>query len=307
MKKRLQNKVAEGKFALPVVSVYAALACLAAGFWQQELWPQLAALTLSAYLMVELNNRNVLIRIYSRMVSCSFLMLSVMAAFLMPSLPGAVVQICFITFYLLLFQAYQDRRASGSVFYAFAALGMASMVFVQILYFVPLFWLLMLFNIYTFSGRTFSASLLGLLLPYWFVGAYDMFNGDYAHLPEHFGRLGDFGPFFDISQMDVHRVVTILFVALLAITGSVHFLRNSYQDKIRTRLLYEIFILIDVCTLLFLILQPQYCDFLLGIMIVNTAPLVGHFLALTSTRVTNIAFFVILLSTLVLTAYNLWI
>ena len=48
----------------------------------------------------------------------------------------------------------------------------------------------------------------------------------------------------------------------------------------------------------------RHLPFLLRLLIINTAPLIGHFLALTRTRFTNIAFFVIVAVTFLLTAYN---
>jgi hypothetical protein len=41
-------------------------------------------------------------------------------------------------------------------------------------------------------------------------------------------------------------------------------------------------------------------------MIIAVSPLIGHFLALTKTKITNIAFIVITIAVLVLTAFNLW-
>ena len=62
----------------------------------------------------------------------------------------------------------------------------------------------------------------------------------------------------------------------------------------------------NLATALFIALQPQHYDVLIRIMFVCTAPLIGHFLALTHTKVTNIAFFLIVIVTLVVTGYNLW-
>jgi hypothetical protein len=101
--------------------------------------------------------------------------------------------------------------------------------------------------------------------------------------------------------------VTFAFMVLISIVGIVHFLRHSYNDKIRTRMLYEIFITIDICCMVFIVLQPQHYDCVLHIMIVNTAPLIGHFIALTRTRLTNIFFITLMIVVLLITAYNLWI
>lgn len=120
--KRFQNKVAESRISLPITAVYALLVCLGCGFWEQQLWWQFAVLAVSSFLMMELNNANALIRIYSRMVSCSFIAFVVMAKFLLVSLPCGIVQLFFIAFFLFFFKAYQDKRATGTVFYAFAHL-----------------------------------------------------------------------------------------------------------------------------------------------------------------------------------------
>ena len=45
---------------------------------------------------------------------------------------------------------------------------------------------------------------------------------------------------------------------------------------------------------------------LTGLAIINTTPLIGHFIALTSTRYTNIYCGILLAATLLLTIYNLW-
>jgi hypothetical protein len=59
--------------------------------------------------------------------------------------------------------------------------------------------------------------------------------------------------------------------------------------------------------MVFIVLQPQHYDCVLHIMIVNTAPLIGHFIALTRTRLTNIFFITLMIVALLITAYNLWI
>ena len=81
---------------------------------------------------------------------------------------------------------------------------------------------------------------------------------------------------------------------------------KHHDDKIRIRLLYGAFMWMCLTTTCFIFLQPQHYDILIRILIINTAPLLGHFLALTRTRQTNIAFFVIIAFTILITGYNLW-
>ena len=58
--------------------------------------------------------------------------------------------------------------------------------------------------------------------------------------------------------------------------------------------------------MVFLLIQPQHEDLMLRVIIITTSPIIGHFIALTRTWITNIAFFVILGIALLLTIYNLW-
>lgn len=302
----MQNIIAENRYALPVTAVLAALILLLSGQPWQQLWQTVGLLAVSALLMVELNNAYALIRIYSRMVSCSFLAIMVMASFLHTHSAILIVQLCTIIFYLTIFHAYQDKQATGWVFYAFLSIGIASLFFVQILYFVPILWLLLLFNINALSARTFCASLFGLLLPYWFIGGYAVYIGRSEELLSHFLALSRFEQPLDFQSLNPHQLLTACFVLLLMVIGSIHFIRNSFHDKIRIRMIYETFIIMSVSTLLFMVLQPTHFDFLLSIFIVSTAALTGHFISLTHTRLTNIAFIWMILTTILLMVYNIW-
>ena len=94
--KRTQNRVAESRLTLSAVMVYAIAVWLAGGLLQQQLWPQLVCFLLSTYLMVVLNNSNALIRVYSRTISCSFIILTCAANFLFSSFAGAFFTLCSI-------------------------------------------------------------------------------------------------------------------------------------------------------------------------------------------------------------------
>jgi hypothetical protein len=306
--KRFQNRIAESRYALPFMLMFSTLVWVAGGLtYDQQLWAPYACTLVAAYLMVELNNINALLRIYSRMVSCSFLALTSLAAFQFSSLQGSIAQLCFVVFYICLFHAYQEKRGAGWVFYAFFCLGMASTVFVQIVFLVPFLWLILGRYLMALSARTFWASILGIIAPYWFVVVYYLGTNRMDDFVAHFVELGHFSPLFDYSSVSEHQIITFLFVALLALIGTIHFLRRSFLDKIRTRMLFHIFIHVNVLIVVFIILQPQHFDVLLKLMMVNTSILIAHYIALTRTRTTNISFYFMIAAALFLTIYNLWI
>lgn len=309
--KRLQNRIAESRFALPVTAVYATAAWLAGGLILNNSYLEFATFAVSAYLMAELNNRHALIRMYSRMVSCSFLVLSTLAASVLnnPAKAAAspniwIVQLCFIVAYLFLFSSYQDKRAQGKMFYAFMAIGVASTQFVQALFFVPLLWVLMATNLMAFSSRNLWASIIGLTVPYWFYGGYFALTGNINYLTAHFAPGAWLKPLFITGGADAATIVTTAFTATVTVIGAVHFIRNSYKDKIRTRMLYEMLITVTAFCLAFMLLQPGHLPMLMGILIIHSSILAGHFFALTSTRLTNITFCVLTAAAVALTAVN---
>ena len=290
---------------LPTTAVYGVAACVALGTVAKGMWVQAILLALSTLMMVELNNSCVLIRIYSRMVSCSFLVLTLMASFLFPATEIGVFTLAFITFYVFFLRAYRNREAIAPIYTAFLALGIASIPYVGIFYFVPLFWLLMVIRLQAFSVKTFFASLLGLVTPYWFIAGYYVYVADYETPLRHFQELTDVELqtiiHFPIAQ---NQLITLLFVVGLTITGISHFLRQGYMDKLRTQMIYELFMAVTLFTAVLLVLQSQHFGFLLSILIIHAAIFIGHFIALTRTKTTNIAFIAILVLTLALTVYN---
>lgn len=284
---------------------YGLLISLAAGLFTEALWLNFALLFASVVMMVELNNGNALIRIYSRMVSCSFLVMTTMSLFLFRTVDVAVVQITFIAFLLFLLRSYQAPNATGLTFYAFCSLGIASVVFPQILLYLPALWIVMAIYMQNFSPRTFLSSILGVVAPYWFVAAWLIYTGKFAWLGTHFIAALQFETPFYLARVRPHEWLTFAFVLLCAIIGSAHFIIYSYQDRIRIRLIYEMFIVLDGITMFFAIAQPQHFDCLLGISIVLTAPIIGHWLALTSSKLSNIVSMMLAAGAFMLTIYNL--
>ena len=305
-KKRLQNKIADSRFSLPTTATLIALIWVAVGFMVGNIWVEFAFTAVSTLLMVELNNRNALMRTYSRMVSCSFLVLTTMLSLPTPSLKSHIVTLCFIAFYLIIWNGYQDRHSSGWTFYAFSCIGLASLVFIQIGYYVPLLWLTMMTFTNSFSIRTFIASILGLLVPYWFTVGYYFYTDNIPALIDHFTGFIDYHELFDYSTVTNHQVVNLTFIILMGIIGTIHFIRTSYADKIRTRMIYESLILLNFTSVVFLILQPQHAEEIGGIIIVNTAPIIAHFITFTKGKLTNITFITMLALTAIILMYNIF-
>ena len=311
--KRLQNRIAESGLVLPLMSLYALVVWLLAGLLRHWWWPQLACFILSAYLMVELNNANSLLRVRSRMVSGVFIGLSCTMSFLFGSLSGALVQLFFIASLLLLFSLYQSPQLLGRIFYAFLLLGLSSLLSVYMLLLVPLLWLLMATHLQSMTWRGLFASLIGLVTPYWFVSLWFILQRDFTLPAAYFAALTAFIPPPDAyaaafaDPWALGRLLAYVLTAVLSVVGVVHFWRQGIDEKIRTRLLYGFFAWLTAALLLLVALQPQLYDPLMRMALVCASPLVAHFMTLSSSRLTNIAFFVILAAALAVTAAGLFL
>jgi hypothetical protein len=202
--------------------LYGTVIWLLAGLFQAQWWVQFACFILSVLLVMRINSKNLLIRIYSRSVSVAFIFLSCAAVFLFPSWTGGLVQLCCIAALMLLFDSYQDQMAVGKAYYAFLLLGISSMLDANIIFYLPLLWIMMKIIVYALSWRTFFASLLGLATPYWFMIGWLMWqkNGDLQAIVSLFA-VQDILQFpFGFSSTPLSYQLIMAFSTLLMIIGS---------------------------------------------------------------------------------------
>lgn len=309
--KRFQNRVAEGGLALPVTAAFTVVVWLLCGLLRSGLWPQLACFAVTVYLLIELSNQNALLRVRSRMVSCTFMSLSCTACFLFPSLSGGIFLLCMVAALLLLLSTYQDNRALGRTFYSFVFVSLASMTFVQTLFFVPVLWILMTIRLQSMSLRMWMASVIGLLTPYWFALLWLIYQRDFTPLTDHLALLTSFSHPLGLPLQwegeggGSSPLFSFLFTLILTVAGLVHFWHHSYEDKIRTRQLYGFFSVLSLLTLLLIALQPQLFNPLMRLTFICVSPIIAHFLTLTSTRWTNIAFITVVIAAWGITAFSI--
>ena len=262
------------------------------------------SIALYAFFNLSNDGAQQLIRIFSRMVSCCYMALTTMATFQFVSIRAASVALCIVGSYTCLFRCYQDKYSQGWVFYGFLCLGLSSIVWVQTLYYVPIVWILMRTRLQATSVRNYISSIFGLLLPNIVALSVVLYQSEWQVVARHFGELLTFGSFANYWLLSINQILTGAWIMLCAIIGTVHYLRKRRSDSIRTRMLYSFFVQINILSILFLCLQPQHFDAILGIIIASTSPLIAHFFALTNTKFTNFTFKFLTLGTLAITVFN---
>lgn len=306
MANRLQHKIACSRYAFPLTNVYACGIWLFGGLLQHQLWVPFILMLVTTVVMAELNNQHALIRTYSRMLSCSFLIMSASTLPIFFDIESGIIQLCMALTYFYLFKAYQNKMAIGSVFNAFFFIGLASVWFVQAIFLLPLWWLALRFYIVGMSWRTFFASLIGVITPYWFLSGYYIYQDSFELLIEHFMQLCTFGTLAHLNELTHIELITFGFISILGIIGFLYFITNSSKEKIRIRLLFASFALMMISTIAFIILQPVHYPYLLPMLIVSVAPFIGHYLTFSGSRLSAITSLVIVTLTLIITAYQIW-
>ena len=148
----------------------------------------------------------------------------------------------------------------------------------------------------------------GLILPYWFMAGYFLYMEDFGRFTGHFRELILFQPIYyeNYRNFDFLQISTIGLVIAFTIIAALHGIRTSFNDKIRTRMFY-----ISSSHKNFLSYCSWPCNryiskFFLGLLVMNSAPILSHYFALTSKRFTDAVFILFLFMFAALSFLNIW-
>lgn len=307
MRLTFQKSVAGSQMTLPIVSALVTLVWLffpsdstsvdagEYGLWTyvpatlMDGWTSriisLAIAALSVYIVAELNNTHVLLRISSRMISSSFAFLLGILVCFHALQPALVIMFVMLLSYTFFFHMYQSLDPIPP-FLTFLIISTASLLMPKLLIIVIVYWICMIY-MRAFSMRSFIASIIGLILPYWILSAVAYVLGEYDLLIHYYQAFTTF-QLPDYSVLTFQRLAMLAIVFIFYATGVVDFYINSFQDKTRTRIIYNVLVFHGLFVLIILFAMPQYFMVLLALLAIDSAILFGHFVALTYNRFTHL-------------------
>ena len=302
-RKQFQYYLATGKMTFPVAVIF----CLAmTGLHFQELTdllPLIAAGT-TAYLLIELNTSFALIRTRTTLHASLFLFFYSGSQFLHTYSHEIWIPLLFVAGIYFLFQSYESPYASIPVFHSFLCLGLGSLSFPYLLYLTPLVYLFMTM-LRSFNVRCFFAGIIGITLPYWFLLCYCLYMGNVGDVFLPFIQLAD-PPHIDYSGMSTAEAVTGGALLLLTATSSIQLFNKRYQDKVQTRIMLRITLLMGIAALILAVLIPAHFKAAITILLVVYAIVNGHLLALTYNKFTHILSWTTLGIWISVTLFNVW-
>lgn len=236
--------------------------------------------------MAEFNNKFILLRISSRMLSSTLAVLLTMCTFLHTFQSAHIILALTMTAYFPLFFSYQRTDSMPMIYIAFLLLSVASLFFPKFLFFTPFFWVALI-ALRAFTPRTLCASILGIATPYWilFSSAYIFgnFNSIYAHF------IGDFRPSLpDYTYWSIHHWLSLALVVTMGMAGSINFYMRSHLDKTRTRTYIHVGIILFVASTILLLWETPHFNEIFPLLIINSSILAGHHLAQEYSRLSNI-------------------
>lgn len=306
--RRIQKEISTSRLTWPITALITLLFWFIAWLEDNVTFLPLVLLIATGMLMMWINHLFALIKVFSRMIASSYLAFTT-AFLIVPDIGGSqlravFIQFCLVSFLILFFSCYQYRKAQGIILYAFLMIGIASLFFKQMLFFVPLLWILTGYCMVTFSAKIWMSSMFGIGLPYLFTYTYYLLAG-VPSAEQTLIHNWEFCRAFDFSDVSSNLKLSFVSATLLTIVGLIHLIKEGHKDKVRTRLMYQIFIALAIFAFLLCFLQPHHMAAYVAVMLVSVSAMIGHFCAMTDSKRTNYIFIGIVAFNYLITLYNL--
>ncbi|GHV52716.1 hypothetical protein FACS1894181_16020 [Bacteroidia bacterium] len=188
---------------------------------------------------------------------------------------------CLILAFYQILTTYHNTNVIPQIYNSALLIGAGSLLWVHILWFVPVFW----YGMYSFKSmtlRTFLAFLTGLATVYWFLLGWCVWTEDFSFFSIPFASLLKTGfPAFGLGPVDWLSMGCLLSVGLLAV---VNILLHEYDDSLRTRQFLFFIILFGIVPFgLSFIYEQQSTEFL-EVSCMPLAILIAHFFTTSKSR-----------------------
>lgn len=305
--KRIQNRIGESRLLLPVSLM------INCGLWWFPRRPYthwelgaLGACLLTTYLLTEMNNRNAIIRVYSRSICSTFLLLVACMgvshgwAWSWPAVPALTASLFMLT------QIDSVGNIVAHTFHIFVVLGVAILFSPVYIWFgLILYWHIAV-SFRKLTPKAFFAGLIGLAVPVWVAACVCLFTDQWIVAREWWNELVNFQPLRAeaFRQINTDLIVCWSLLALMLAGGSAYYLANSCEDKVRTRLLVRMLITQSAYTLLLAAIQPHWSQSLLPAMVVSVSSLPAHYFTLRRTWWASNMLWLFLICLMLLAAYT---
>ena len=297
MRNRFQYEVATGRTTLPAAVIISLIIWAVTYSDKWELVPFIIG-GLTTYSLIELNTTFALIRTRTSLPACFFVLFYSVSLFLHNYGNGECWVLLLLTTLMFgLLRSYDSRFASTNIFHSFLCIGISCLIEPSICLLVPVIYICMAM-LRSLSLKTFFAGIIGFGLPFWFIIGYDSinwhelgFNVSSANNTDMFRSLYGFKEVFNwsvaqYSDVSITQWLSLGCVSFLSLFSGVMAFAHSYKDKVRTRIIIRVVILMGTYITLIILVKPVTINSLLPTQIALGGVLYGYIMALISNRFT---------------------
>ena len=218
-------------------------------------------------------------------------------------IPEMIGAFCFVLSLYQLYCSYHNDASYSKAFNWGFILAFASLFWAPILWIVPLYWYGM-YHLRSLSTRSFMASVIGLLTPFWLTLGFCVYTHNYTILSQIAAACSSFD--FNGWDGDLYGTLAIMLISILTLASAIHIIMNEYRDNERTRQYLSITFIFSVYFLLLsLFFEKQSSGFIL-IASVPSSVLIAHFFTVNWSRWIRILFILTFFYFITLFILHIW-
>jgi len=260
---------------------------------------------LSAFVIQRINDIEMIIRERTRLPFMLFILFVSTNAGLLPFKEITFALICIVFVIYELFNSYQLPEAAGKLFNAGVFIGIAGLFVPQVLLFLPLLWIGM-YQFRSLKYKSFMASLIGVLIIYWFVLAWCVWKHDFSMFTSLYSSLASLNV-FSISAFFRIYLIGFAGVLLLLVMAFFHIKMNAFNNSVRIRQMLSFLLNMSVWSIVMLLLYGNDADSLMAILYIPVSVLIASFLEDVRYRIRLVLYYFVISVLLFSFVIRVWI
>ncbi|MBQ4162655.1 MAG: hypothetical protein IJD84_07235 [Parabacteroides sp.] len=211
---------------------------------------------------------------------------------------------CLILAIYQLFISYHDPEARDKAYNAALLIGIGSLLWVHLLWFLPLFWIGM-YNFRSLTLRTFLASILGVLTVYWFLFGWCVWMHDFTPFIIPFSKLFSLH-FLATDGIVLLNWLSIIMIALFTLVSSLNIITHEVEDSLRSRQFLFFLIMLSVWAFGLYFFYKEVSEEFLEMACIPASILIAHFFTVMRGKIVLGAFWSMVVLLIVVFFVRVW-
>ncbi|MDR1259368.1 MAG: DUF6427 family protein [Tannerellaceae bacterium] len=212
-----------------------------------------------------------------------------------------------LAFYRLL-TSYNEIGAIRKAFNIGLFTGLASLLWVHALWFIPLLW----WGMYSFKAltlRTLLSSIIGIAVNYWFLLGWCVIQHNFTIFSLIFAPLMEIGPASEITaNLQPADWINITYIAFLSMIAIINILLHEHDDNLRTRRYLSFLIVFLIVSAGLLVLYNRHPYEFLNAACIPASILSAHFFTVQKGRKTLWLYYILTIPFIIISLLqSLWI